>query len=216
MAKERSLSKLELLPILIQTEIILRLAKNSRDAVRNILAAIPTLAQAANSPLVFRNLNLYLLTVQSLSLLHSYQNLMDLCLSAGNLEAHYLRGMQEYIQKENITEWFVHLQIAAQGLYDNAIYLYGIIMLSRGKPAIGKLLSDSLGWIGNKARADACWKNIKTSIHGVEVTRFEIYMTTYRGTRTTRTCHRDNITYMCDTCYYLKQMNKISFHYLKQ
>ncbi|KAL0694131.1 hypothetical protein Bca4012_061311 [Brassica carinata] len=89
-------------------------------------------------------------------------------------------------------------------------------MLSRGEPAIGKPLSDSLGWRENKARADTCWKNNKTSIHGVEVTRFEIYMTTYRGTRATITCHRDNIAYRCDTCYYLKNMNKICFHYLKQ
>lgn len=44
---------------------------------------------------------------------------MDLCLSAGNLEAHYLRGMQEYFQKENIAEGLAHLQIAEQGLYDN-------------------------------------------------------------------------------------------------
>ncbi|CAN6892360.1 unnamed protein product [Brassica oleracea var. botrytis] len=43
-----------------------------------------------------------------------YQNLMNLCVSAGNLEAHYLRGMQEYFQKENIADGLAHLQITAQ------------------------------------------------------------------------------------------------------
>ena len=113
---------------------------------------------------------------------------MDLCLTAGNLEVLYLRGMQEYFQKDNIAEGLAHLQIAAQGLYDNAIYLYGIIMLYRGDPATGIPLLDSLQWRESKARSDACWKNIKTSIHGVKVTRFQIYMITYRRTRNTITC----------------------------
>ena len=120
--------------------------------------------------------------------LHRYTNLMDLCLTAGNLEVHYLRGMQEYFQKDNIGEGLALLQIAAQGLYDNAIYLYGILMLCRGDPATGIPLLDSLQWRESKARSDACWKSIKTSIHGVKVTRFQIYMITYRGTRNTITC----------------------------
>ena len=51
-----------------------------------------------------------------------------------------------------------HLQIAAQGLYDNVIYLYGIIMLSKGDPTIRKPLLNSLGWIENKAGATLAGK----------------------------------------------------------
>ena len=86
-----------------------------------------------------------------------YQNMMNICVSAGNLEVHYLRGMQEYFQNENIAAGLALLQIAAQGSYDSSIYLYGIIMLCRGDPDIGKPLLDSLGWKENKARSDACW-----------------------------------------------------------
>uniref|UniRef100_M4DS61 AN1-type domain-containing protein n=1 Tax=Brassica campestris TaxID=3711 RepID=M4DS61_BRACM len=100
-----------------------------------------------------------------------YQNLMNICVSAGNLEAHYLRGMQEYFQNENMAAGLELLEIAAQGSYDNAIYLYGIIMLCRGDPDIRKPQLDSLGWRENKARSDACWQSIKTSLHGVMVKR---------------------------------------------
>ncbi|CAN6898952.1 unnamed protein product [Brassica oleracea] len=200
------------MPIFIQIQIILFLAKDSIEAFHNVLTAFPGLGTAAKSPLVLKHLNLQFLTVQSLSSLNMYQNLMNLCVSAGNLEAHYLRGMQEYFQKENIADGLAHLQITAQGLYDNAIYLYGIIMLSRGDPAIGKPLLDSLGWRENKARSDACWQSIKTSIHGVRVKRFEIYITTYKATSPTINCHRNNIAIRCETCYYFKQMKKIVFH----
>ncbi|WZY98937.1 hypothetical protein YC2023_071266 [Brassica napus] len=71
-------------------------------------------------------------------------------------------------------------------------------MLSRGDPTIGKPLVDLLGWRENKAGADICWKRIKQSIHGVRVTRFEIYMTAYESTKTTITC-RDNIAFRRNT-----------------
>ncbi|CAN6893560.1 unnamed protein product [Brassica oleracea] len=115
---------------------------------------------------------------------------MNLCVSAGNLEAHYLCGMQES-SYENIAA--------------------GSDCSTRGDPDIGIPLLDSLGWRENKARSDACWQNIKTSLHGVRVKRFEIYITTYRATRPTINCHRNDITIRCETCYYFKQMKKFVF-----
>ncbi|CAG7870013.1 unnamed protein product [Brassica rapa] len=67
-------------------------------------------------------------------------------------------------------------------------------------------------WMDRKqSRSDTCWKRIKQSIYGVRVTRFEIYMTAYRITRATITCHRDNIAFRCDTCYYFKQAKVFVF-----
>nr|VDD54488.1 unnamed protein product [Brassica oleracea] len=69
-----------------------------------------------------------------------------------------------------------------------------------------------IGWRENKARSDACWQSIKTSIHGVRVKRFEICITTYKATSPTINCHRNNIAIRCETCYYFKQMKTIVFH----
>ncbi|WZZ81035.1 hypothetical protein YC2023_101607 [Brassica napus] len=64
--------------------------------------------------------------------------------AAQNPLAHYLCGMQE-------------------SSYEN--------IAAGGDPDIGIPLLDSLGWRENKARSDACWQNIKTSLHGVRVKR---------------------------------------------
>ncbi|KAL0731215.1 hypothetical protein Bca4012_027309 [Brassica carinata] len=114
MAPKRIFTNFELLSFFLKLEILIRLANHSSDAIHSFLRAIPTrdITKTVTNPEVFRNMNLHHLTVQSLSLLSNYQDLIDRCVAAGNLEAHYLRGMQEYFQKENITEGLAHLQIA--------------------------------------------------------------------------------------------------------
>ncbi|KAF8096418.1 hypothetical protein N665_0309s0044 [Sinapis alba] len=199
------------MPTEIQVEIFSRVAKISRAGVRNLIAAIPPLATSAAVPLVYKNLNLHPLTIHPLASLTRYNDLMDRCLASGNLHAHYIRGIQEYFHNNNVDEGLPHLRTAAEGLYDNAIYLYGIIMLCRGETAVGQSMLDSLGWRENKKHADTCWKRIKRSIHGIKVIRLPSYTTAFMTTRATITCHPDNISDRCDTCYYYKQITKFVF-----
>ncbi|CAN7095319.1 unnamed protein product [Brassica rapa subsp. narinosa] len=136
---------------------------------------------------------------------------MDRCLDAGNLEAHYIRGIQEYFHKNTTTVGLFHIKIAAQGLYDNGIYLYGMIMLCRGEEEEGKAMMEKLCRRQNMGRADRCWKNIKRSLHGVNVTTLDTYLTAYVTTRATINCQRDNINVRCATCFYYKQIMKFVF-----
>nr|VDD29710.1 unnamed protein product [Brassica oleracea] len=152
MAGNRALSNLELMPTDIQTEIISRVARHSRRAVRNLLAAVPPLAPSAAVPIVYRNLNIHPLTVHPRAALHRYQSLMENCLASGNLQAHYVRGIQQYLvghynyfHYNNVHGGLPHLQIAAEGSYEKAVYLYGVIMLSKGETAIGQAMLDTLG-----------------------------------------------------------------------
>lgn len=66
---------------------------------------------------------------------------MERCLASGNLEAHYVRRIQEYFHKNNIDGGLQHLRIAFKGLYDNAIYLYGKTMLCMGELASNQILA---------------------------------------------------------------------------
>ncbi|KAF8096735.1 hypothetical protein N665_0302s0009 [Sinapis alba] len=201
MASNRRLSRLETLPDEILTDIISRVAKISRTDVRNIMAASPELARAAAHPRVYKNLNLHSLTIHPLA---------TRCLGNGNSEAHYIRGIVEYLHRSHIAVGLLHLRTAAEGFYDNAIYLYGVIMLSRGEPVIGQQLLDTIGWREDKRRADTCWRKIKRSIYGIEVIILQCYITNYVNTRATITCHRDNMEEWFDACYY-KQMTKFVF-----
>ncbi|CAH8285230.1 unnamed protein product [Eruca vesicaria subsp. sativa] len=198
------------LPFFIQIKIMMSIAKHSVESFQNVLTVFPSLGPAAKTPDVLKQLNFHELTTKSLTNILPYHNLLNLSLSVGNLEALYLRGMEEYFKNENITQGLEYLHLAAQGFYDNAIYLYGIIMLSRGHPAIGIPMLDSLNWRDDKARSDVCWQNIKTSLHGVQVKRLDIYITTYKATRATIACHRNDMR-RCEACYYFKQMKRFIF-----
>ncbi|CAG7901546.1 unnamed protein product [Brassica rapa] len=211
MAGNRDLSNLELMPIDMQTEIISRVARHSRRAVRNLLAAVPPLARSTAVPIVYRNLNIHPLTVHPRAALQRYQSLMENCLASGNLQAHYVRGIQQYFHHQNVNGGLLHLQIAAEGLYEKAVYLYGVIMLAKGETAIGQAMLDTLGWRQSKNRADRCWRRVKRSLHGIRVTRLESYMTVYHNTRETIACHRENIHERCDTCYYYKKLTKFVY-----
>ncbi|KAH0934086.1 hypothetical protein HID58_011203 [Brassica napus] len=140
---------------------------HSRRGVRNLLAAIPPLSSSAAVPHVYRNLNLHPLTVHPRATFNRYHILMERCLASCNLHAHYIHGIHEYFENQNRDVGLDHIRIAAEGFYDNAIYLYGIIMLCSGEPAIGEAMLDSLQWRENKSRADNCWRRIKRSIHGI-------------------------------------------------
>lgn len=90
MAKRQRLSPLEVLPLYIQIKILMWVAGHSLAAFHNVLTAFPGLGSAAESPLVLKHLNLDDLANQSLLKIQRYHNLLNFCLSAGNLEANLL------------------------------------------------------------------------------------------------------------------------------
>lgn len=49
------------------------------------------------------------------------------------MEAHYIKGIQQYFHKKNTQTGLEYLKIAAEDSYDDGIYLYGIIMLCMGQ-----------------------------------------------------------------------------------
>lgn len=129
------------------------------------MAAIHPLTSSAAIPLVYRNLNLHPLTVHPPATLNRYHDLMERCLTSGNVHAHYIRGILQYFENNNpdgglphlfLKEGLPHLRIAAEGSYNNAIYLYGLVKLCSGEPAIGRAMIDSLAWREKKARVDRC------------------------------------------------------------
>ncbi|KAH0873973.1 LOW QUALITY PROTEIN: hypothetical protein HID58_071335 [Brassica napus] len=77
-----------------------------------------------------------------------------------------------------------------------------------GEEEEGKAMMGKLCWKQNTGRADRSWKNIKRSLHGVNVATLDTYLTAYATTRATINCHRDDINVRCATCFYYKQITK--------
>ncbi|XP_019101849.1 PREDICTED: F-box protein At2g35280-like [Camelina sativa] len=88
-----------------------------------------------------------------LAALTKYQDLMEKCIASENVQALYIKGIQEYFHKNNTETGLKHLKKAAEGSYDNNIYLYGNVKFCRGDIAEGKFWLDKLGWKQNKQRA---------------------------------------------------------------
>ncbi|CAH8392042.1 unnamed protein product [Eruca vesicaria subsp. sativa] len=92
-----------------------------------------------------------------------------------------------------------------------------IILLFRqsqkGEEEVGKAMLDKLGWRQNPARADRCWKNIKCSLHRVNVATLDTYVTSYTTTRATINCHRDDFNVRCATCFYYQKITKFVFDF---
>lgn len=102
---------------------------------------------------------LRLLTVSGTSLMiRSFKFLANLVESSSSVlpAPRIIHGIQEYFHKNNTDVELPHLHIAVKSLYDNAIYLYGIIKLRRRKLEIHKTLLDNFGWKINKTHAENC------------------------------------------------------------
>ncbi|XP_010474573.1 PREDICTED: F-box protein At2g35280-like [Camelina sativa] len=121
--------------------------------VRHIMLASPDFVKAAQNHRVYKNINL-----RPLAAISKYQDLMVKCIASGNVEAHYIKGIQEYVHNNNTKEELEHLKKAVEGNYANSIYLYGIVKLCRGDTKEGQQWLDKLGWKENKAKGDQCWK----------------------------------------------------------
>lgn len=63
---------------------------------------------------------------------------MTRCLESGNVEAHHVHGIHDYVHKHNTYEGPEHLHTSFEGLEDNVIYLYGIQILCRGEKKVMK------------------------------------------------------------------------------
>ena len=213
MGRNHPPSRLEQLPQEIHTEIISHAAKASRDTVRTIMTSIPVMTKAVIHDRVYKNMQLSILTEHPLTSLTSYTDLMSRCLQAGNPEAHYVKGIQEYFHHKNTVEGLYHLHLATKGSYQNAFYLYGIVMLCRGEMEIGKNIFEKLEWQHCKTTAENCWKDIKRSLHGIHVETLPCYIATLKTVKATITCHPCTKMSRCNSCFFYKQMRKFVLFY---
>ncbi|KAL1202768.1 F-box protein [Cardamine amara subsp. amara] len=208
MTPTKPLAQIESLPNDILREIISQVATSSRRDVRHFMQSSPELAKSAPDKQVYKRLNLKPFAKNPLWALNNYTQLMERCLESGNMEAHYIKGIQQYFQHNNTNIGLEHLKKSADGLYADSIYLYGIIMTCRGQLEEGRTYLDKLEWKKNTARGDRCWRHIKRSLRGMTFLRKRRYLTTIRNNKPTRLCNLNDMDTRCHKCYYYKQMLK--------
>lgn len=60
------------------------------------------MAKLLKTPDSYKRLRLKPLTIHPIASLNRYHDLMTKCLTAGNIEAHYGKGIQEYFEKTTL------------------------------------------------------------------------------------------------------------------
>lgn len=155
---------------------------------------------------IFKNLNLKMFTTHPLKTIDNYGCILKKCRDNGNAQAHYIEGIIQYFRCDNTNKGLIHLEQAANGLYDDGIYLYGLLLLCTGNIEEGKNKLNSLGWETNTARADTCWRNIRKSLHGITVLIKPRYRTNMQRLEPPETCHLNDMDNRCNECYHYKQL----------
>lgn len=101
----------------------------------------------------FQTHDLRFFVKQPLTMLYSYRNLKNECLSTGNPQAHYIEGILQYFQRRKTIKGLNHFRQSAYGNYDKGMYIYDILLLCRANFNEGNNNLDKLSWINNHIRS---------------------------------------------------------------
>ncbi|KAJ4894658.1 Ribosomal protein L19 protein [Raphanus sativus] len=120
----------------------------------------------------------------------------ELCLENGNPEAHYIEGFIKYFLDKEKHTVLRHLHKSASANYPNGMYLYGLLMRSRGHYQTGKKYLDKLQWKLDISTSDHCWENIKNAL--IDIPRlikncYHVNMVNLKPR-----CHPDNMAEICE------------------
>ncbi|KAL9306168.1 putative F-box protein [Arabidopsis thaliana] len=147
---------------------------------------------SANDERVLKTLNLAPLVKKPLSC-RKHLLIMKKCLANNNPDAHYIKGIIWYFNLDHCDVGLHHIGIAANGGQKEAIYMYVMLLLCRGRTEEGKTYMSQLEWAKDTTMAETCWKQIKTSLNGIRVARKRCYMISLRNMKPPDVCHPRNL-----------------------
>ncbi|CAL9239145.1 unnamed protein product, partial [Arabidopsis halleri] len=156
------ISRLEALPQDLLGDIVARIGATSAEDFHNCIISCKELCASANDERVLKTLNLALLVKKPLSAC-KHLLIMKNCLVNNNPNAHYIQGIRRYFVLDHSDIGLYHFGIAADVGHKEAIYMYAMLLLCRGRTEEGKTYLSHLEWAKDTTLAETCWKKIKSS-----------------------------------------------------
>uniref|UniRef100_A0A1J3DWP0 F-box protein n=1 Tax=Noccaea caerulescens TaxID=107243 RepID=A0A1J3DWP0_NOCCA len=203
--KKEHVSLFESLPHGIIGVIVDKVAASSAVDYHNTIRTCKEIHKRADNRQVYRGLSLRPLVKKPLAS-KGYEKIMEKCLQNNNPEAHYIKGLVQYFHHNQTMTGLYHLTIAADLGLKEAIYILAVLLLCNGITEQGKLYFSQLKWARGTTTVDACWKNIKTSLHGINVGVRRRYLRNIRKMNPPNTCHLNDMDNTCASCFYYKRM----------
>ncbi|CAN6892358.1 unnamed protein product [Brassica oleracea] len=78
------------------------------------------------------------------ALANKYKTLVETCIKANNVDAHFVKGMLEYFQSQNQILGQHHIHTASEGGHLQGRYVYGVLLMAIGQTEKGvKIINKS-------------------------------------------------------------------------
>ncbi|KAG2329819.1 hypothetical protein Bca4012_020651 [Brassica carinata] len=122
-----------------------------------------------------------------------YEKLMENLLAANNLDAHYVKGMQEFFDFDNHIMGLHHLSVASEGDHKEAKYLYGLLLMAMGMIEKGKKILSKLTDDEGLDFVEMSWEKIQTSLSQLNVRLKDEYVASYMIMQPELRCHPADI-----------------------
>uniref|UniRef100_A0A1J3J3H4 F-box protein n=1 Tax=Noccaea caerulescens TaxID=107243 RepID=A0A1J3J3H4_NOCCA len=204
---QKNVSLIESLPNGVIGVIVEKIGASSAVDFHNTIRTCKEINKVADNRQVYRTLSLAPLVKKPLAA-ERYTKIMEKCLHHNNRQAHYIKGLVAYFHHQDLNTGLYHFSIAADLDLKEAIYIYALLLLCNGVTEEGEVYFSKLRWDKQPAAVDACWKKIKTSLHGMNVVVRRRYLRSIRKMKPPNTCHLNDMDNTCAKCFYYKCMTK--------
>ncbi|CAH8363773.1 unnamed protein product [Eruca vesicaria subsp. sativa] len=203
---KRSLSCLESIPDDMLRLTISKVGSASSTDFINSLLTCKSMNFSVDDPLIAKDLSLAPLVKKPL-LANRYKKLMDSCLGAKNVDAHYVKGTLEYFYFKNQLLGLHHLRLASKGGQKEGRYLYGLILMALGMIEKGKKILTKLTDEEGIASVKNIWETIQNSLSELNVQMKDVYEKSYASMKPEVNCHPQEINSVCAKCFHFYLMS---------
>ncbi|CAN6879090.1 unnamed protein product [Brassica oleracea] len=122
--------------------IVSKVGQNSPVDYFNTVLTCRSLSFRPDNPSVAKDLNLSPFVKKPL-LSNQYESLMDACLKADNIDAHFVKGMIQFFQSQNQVLGLHHIHIASKSGHLQGRYIFGVLLMAIGETDKGiKIIND--------------------------------------------------------------------------
>ncbi|CAI0460765.1 unnamed protein product [Linum tenue] len=132
------------LPKDILVDVLARVASQSPADLVSAKLTCKALLEASGKNYIYRHVNIAEFPVISWKSDLSRVLFIDRCITSGNPEALFRRGLIEYLSTLEIDSGLRHLGSAARSGHPESVYIYGLLMLCQGQQEEGMALLRSL------------------------------------------------------------------------
>ncbi|CAN6921740.1 unnamed protein product [Brassica oleracea] len=140
--KQSIMQTLEAMPEDMRLLIVSKVGQNSPVDYFNTVLTCRSLNFRPDNPSVAKDLNLSPFVKKPL-LSNQYESLMDACLKADNIDAHFVKGMIQFFQSQNQVLGLHHIHIASKSGHLQGRYIFGVLLMAIGETDKGiKIIND--------------------------------------------------------------------------